>query len=946
MGYTTLRAFARALDRRAKYTYALLVLDICVAILALRNDINEKRKLRRELCVIAARQSDDRTCHTHCKLVLADLYQHFECGQDNKDTLPVAGWGKKHHAIDSFVTQDIHEFQFTTELLVKQNVNACKVRLVNNALLEIDTTLSKRHRLCATNTTSQEFEIAIQHAALFATYLLAKQCDPVSASHCLRQVLTTRPASSRRRIATLSHYTETEVLCGNAVSAHTTLRRIERLRLRQPGLASRKITHQPKLLWEMPIRGGLVSFCEEGIDLGKLSAQVALLGGQAKTAWRTLGPTVAAVESVVSRAGCVQGLYELGALYELKGQAQVAMKNEVRQSPSRVDDSCGAVCHRQQPNIVNAPTRRKMNSSVTNGVSLCSRSHHYCDPVGAPRWYRQALECFKAIDDYFGVAHAAAAFASTSLGVVFAETTTRQKGQQRSADEIDVAAHHALELAAVISEPLLLLDAYLNVAESRYIQDDPLSSIAHWWEAREILLRLFVDGVFVPLVPIAAYTVLEKLRLIFERLLRLLAAVADRAMINENLMLFDIFVIFERDVRRRSTRPLITYHNANSRNKNHKHVDSLSCWRCLVRMHANVSHHRLGNLNLYKLQGRNRGALREFAAGMRRLRCWSADCIIKNFSCVPAAYAIHAANSLIVYAPHLGWRHMITFGHFNQGLDAVSASLVGAFAGTRRVRVKMNKIEHRRCIIKRIAHMMALPHNFFSALTFFEDRNGSFITLVCSERAHVLPWECFADTAVSRILCASDVINKHFPTGLEGSHQHTRTGHEVPKWCRTSPECLSSWNSIDEAPMHIAFEEMKHVIDTLVADLAQSPCDEEGHFLPLYPNMTCLRNDQPLGTRRVKARLSSEIIDNNTPSCKVIPLSLLYAPRDDLLTQAMGKEVFCVPDPLLSHITASLDAQRSCVKLNWLAKALSDELAVPIVHLLNVKSMPGVDQEA
>ena len=109
---------------------------------------------------------------------------------------------------------------------------------------------------------------------------------------------------------------------------------------------------------------------------------------------------------------------------QAQGQAQVAIKIEATQALSCVDGSCGAVLHRHQPNIVNASTRRKINLNVTNEVSLCSRSHNFCDPVGAPRWYRQALECFKAIDDYFGVAHAAAAFASASLGVVFAETTT------------------------------------------------------------------------------------------------------------------------------------------------------------------------------------------------------------------------------------------------------------------------------------------------------------------------------------------------------------------------------------------------------------------------------------------------------------------------------------------------------------------------------------------
>merc|ERR1719263_1285341 len=152
-----------------------------------------------------------------------------------------------------------------------------------------------------------------------------------------------------------------------------------------------------------------------------------------------------------------------------------------------------------------------------------------------------------------------------------------------------------------------------------------------------------------------------------------------------------------------------------------------------------------------------------------------------------------------------------------------------------------------------------------------------------------------APPAVSRILCASDVINKHIPEGFVGSHQHAHASNKIQRWCRSSP-----LNTIDEAPMHTAFE-MKHVIDSLVADLTQSQCDE-GHFLPLYPNMPYLRNDQFLGTRRAKAHLSSQIIDSNTPPCKVIPLSQLYAPRDALLTQAMGKEFFfCSRSTFVSH---------------------------------------------
>ena len=149
-------------------------------------------------------------------------------------------------------------------------------------------------------------------------------------------------------------------------------------------------------------------------------------------------------------------------------------------------------------------------------------------------------------------------------------------------------------------------------------------------------------------------------------------------MIDENLMLFDIFVIFERDVRRRLTWPLVTYHNASSQHRNHKHhvLDSLACWRCLVRMHANVSHHRLGNLNLYELQGRNRGALREFAAGMRRLRRWSADCTIEILLCTSCVRDPRCCS--FVYALHLGWRPrspLVNLPRSRRGFCPLSAHL-------------------------------------------------------------------------------------------------------------------------------------------------------------------------------------------------------------------------------------------------------------------------------
>jgi len=926
MGYTSLKAFSRALERRVKPPYAVLVLDVCVAILTLRNDLDERRKLQRELCVVSVRQGDHNTSSTYCKQVLKTLCQHLELRGKNSSANP------EHQNPDYVALKDTHEFLFTTDLLVTQYANASEFECMQSALQEMNTRLGQRHRLCMTSVASREVEAAIQQAAVFAACIFVAQSELTSASNSLQRALASEPTSVRRRIAILSHLVEVESLGGKPTNAHVNLRRIERFRQRQNDFTSHEISlnilesQSSCLLWDLPVKGKLISLCDENVDLGKLGAQIALLDGQPKRAWRILAPTIAAVEAAVSHIGSVQGLSELGALYELRGHAQVAMAKDLEQTdfPLCIDDDRNANCRRDQCIVSDTPaTGKERPSHIVDDMSHRPRSRHYrsyCNAadvrIDASRWYRHALECFRAVDDHFGVACAASAFASTSLNTIFPEIALTTKAPNSrllagkiSIQEVDLAAHYALELAGVMNEPLLLLHAYLNIAELRYVQADSLNAIAHWWEARDILLRLFVIEISVPIVAVVDSVILTQLRQILERLLRFLAAVADKAMIDENAILFEIFLFLERDGRCKNAQ-LDTQDVKNNPNSTDIY-DSRSCWHCLLRVHANVSRHRKGTLNLKELQDRNRMALRELAAIMRHLRSCSTH-IQTSRQTTPTAYAVHAINSLIIYAPYLSWCHALTFGRFDRGLDDASVSLIGAFVGARRVLTKRNGIDHRRSVIKRIAHAIALPPKFFSSLTPPGDAEGPFITLHCSERAQVLPWECLADTAITRTLHTSDAV-KHCVS------IPVCTGQELSNKCTS---CWSGRMSVEVA-LSDAVTEARSIVESLVHDLARpSTCsDAYQKCLKIY---VCGRQSAN-GPRHVLHTMSF---------CALLPLSLFYALDHFLLQiQARYAELIFAPDDVVSHMRARVEVHNSA-RINILAKAISDELAVPIVHSL------------
>ena len=141
----------------------------------------------------------------------------------------------------------------------------------------------------------------------------------------------------------------------------------------------------------------------------------------------------------MSRIGSVPGLGELGTLYELRGRAQAALaKNaEAINFPLRIDSG------EDFDEIIQHP--RANYRQLYDETSRRFRSRHYrsyCDAVevriDASRWYRHALECFKATDDSFGVARAASAFAALNLNTIFLEIAWEvppSNLQQRGAPE-------------------------------------------------------------------------------------------------------------------------------------------------------------------------------------------------------------------------------------------------------------------------------------------------------------------------------------------------------------------------------------------------------------------------------------------------------------------------------------------------------------------------------
>lgn len=941
LGFTAIRALARVLDRRSKHTYAVLALEVCISILELRDDLNERHRLQRELAVVSARQGG-RDCSRYCIRVLKDLDDRFytwchkvaasriPSGCRNRDernphcrSMKLQLPGNKLGLVPTLMVHTVvpgipHVQNLRCDLAAPVDMSAAALANVDEAALVTELVASRAGKLAddedgarmmliellfrignraemACKEAASAFELqALQDRigmglAKLELDLYRRSEAAAVIDACLG---SGRKSSLVRRIALLSWSAKVHLDLGDTRGCDLALCRINRLRaspihherhrqtfsLVPPSKVNRVVfaAHQggggvcsnlrrlcmtPLLAGEegrsgvaSSIQSCLLSHCGSKHDVGELAACCDLANDMPHLALQHLAPTVAAVETVVSKLGTHDGLFELGRLYRLRGVAQEALsrsplnaddfplrvsqlKNDRipkrrcansrtnRSQPSVNESACAvdvdahkigsgvlpvASCSSQARNssgsddgapfvqrvarvvvpygavasktrcmrmLAENSTGSHLNDTRRHPVISTSGSHEtkiredadtmyqtvpafslqqhsdspskrtrrrrslwsrhyraYTDSddlaLDALRWYRHALECFKSRDDDAGVASSASAFTRLQLervmipvafkrvplsDAVRALRAERAKRAQSPRElsrspcrlyDIDAAARCALSLAALVCEPLLLLETYLNVAEARLLHRDRMGAIAHWWEARELFLRLFVVRTSIPALKHCRGDVrmLESLRAFLERLIRFLFA-CDSAMINENVLLLEVLVLFERDARmashsldsrfisvlrnsptfRMTMALLLTRSNAwgclnleMERRASH-YAGGLSrkheIWECIARARDDVRRHRQRApfSQICELRDKNRATLRVLAARMRMLSEHSSHKPSSSWKqvwhgspglhqCCPTVYVLHVASMMILYCPLTGARHTVAFG--------------------------------------------------------------------------------------------------------------------------------------------------------------------------------------------------------------------------------------------------------------------------------------------
>jgi hypothetical protein len=127
---------------------------------------------------------------------------------------------------------------------------------------------------------------------------------------------------------------------------------------------------------------------------------------------------------------------------------------------------------------------------------------------------------------------------------------------------IENAVQVALELCGETSNILLMLKAYIAMAELRFLQGKKDIAQAFWMECKESIISFFVDGVR-PILHEAPPGFLERLLVIARRSVRLLFFF-DKAVINKNLDLVDLYLILENDVEMAFRKPLPNSHDPSS----------------------------------------------------------------------------------------------------------------------------------------------------------------------------------------------------------------------------------------------------------------------------------------------------------------------------------------------------------------------------------------------
>jgi hypothetical protein len=135
-----------------------------------------------------------------------------------------------------------------------------------------------------------------------------------------------------------------------------------------------------------------------------------------------------------------------------------------------------------------------------------------------------------------------------------------------SLDEVEKVSLFALEkfLEAYVC-PLELITSYLNLAEMMLITNNIQDSLHFWWEAKDLFLHLYVDGVFIPLLRVCSLDYCEKILNVVDRIVRFLWK-WDKNIRNSHLNLLEMQNIASIEGKRRFKR------HANSFKVNHQHL--------------------------------------------------------------------------------------------------------------------------------------------------------------------------------------------------------------------------------------------------------------------------------------------------------------------------------------------------------------------------------------
>ncbi|KAJ1446288.1 hypothetical protein M885DRAFT_591881 [Pelagophyceae sp. CCMP2097] len=505
-------------------------------------------------------------------------------------------------------------------------------------------------------------------------------------------------------------------------------------------------------------------------------------GGRGDGADRAADYGAARDDSAAARAASPAGSLRDAPSAGSSKKGDASKKSDAAKSPARAAGGDAALRARQRgvQDRLKA-TRRPQQSSARHFQDYASRDEVVVDAL---RWYRNAVECYRALRDDAGAARAACSAVRLQLDRVVAPVVFDAYGmgdatggaarasRPRAVDERECL--EALHAAAAAGEPLTLLDAYLNVAELRLLRRDMVNAMAHWLEARELFQRLFVCGSAVPAARLVRRNgdAVRRLRSILERLVRFLLA-CDVALVNENLRLLDILVIFERDVQRLGApgggadavadgpRPggddLIFLSAARGAPHDGGGEGAPAapagggaellfeqCAAAFVRLRGDVSLQRRGRLTPAELRLRNRETLWRLAAAMRARQARGGARGAATAAAARATiYAVHVGSVLVVYRPADGARVAVAFGRalyerrYRTGLldAAFGASLAAVWCDAR---LDASAGDWRRALRE------AVP-----ARHLFEGMQR--VRLVCSERAQLVPWENVAPKGVSLV---------------------------------------------------------------------------------------------------------------------------------------------------------------------------------------------------